>query len=67
MIEGLKLGHSQRLLRLPEVRNRVGMSRSTIYRKVADGTFPHPRKLGPSIVAWLEEDIAYWISNLSAN
>lgn len=35
-----------RFLRLPEVRRRVGLSTSSIYRKVLEGVFPPPIPLG---------------------
>jgi len=46
-----------KLLKLPEVRNRTGKSRSAIYQGVNDGTFPKPIKLGPRAVAWIEAEI----------
>jgi prophage regulatory protein len=46
-----------RLLRLPEVRTRTGKSRSSIYRGVADGTFPKQVKLGPRAVGWPDHEI----------
>lgn len=51
-----------RLIRLPEVRHRVGLGRSTIYRWVAEGRFPRPVQLGGYVVAWAEDDIEAWIS-----
>jgi len=41
-----------RLIRLPEVKARVGLSRSSIYLKISEGTFPPPVKLGVRSVAW---------------
>ena len=40
------------LLRLREVVRRTGLSRSEIYRRLKDGRFPAPRKLGPKINVW---------------
>lgn len=34
------------ILRLPTVKARTGLSRSTIYLHVADGSFPRPVSLG---------------------
>lgn len=50
-----------RLIRLPEVLNRVGLSRSTVYNRVSTGSFPAPIKLGEKSVAWLEADVDAWI------
>ena len=50
-----------RMIRLPEVKRRVGLARSTIYRLMGSGGFPKPHKLGPRAIAWLEADIDGWI------
>ncbi len=50
-----------RLIRLAEVKHRVGLSRSTIYRWMAEGRFPRPARLGNYIVAWEEQVIDDWI------
>ncbi len=52
---------SDRLLRLPEVKSRTGLGRSSIYRLIAMGAFPRPRKLAERAVAWRESDISTWI------
>lgn len=49
------------IMRLPEVLNRTGLGRSTIYLKIADGTFPKPVRLGARAVGWLESDISDWV------
>lgn len=53
---------SSRLLRLPEVMGRVGLSRSTIYELMATGRFPRQIYLGARSVAWAQEDLDAWIS-----
>jgi len=50
-----------RLIRLPEVIDRVGLSRSTIYMFMQQGKFPKSIKLGSRAVAWNTEDIDAWI------
>jgi prophage regulatory protein len=50
------------ILRLPAVKARTGISRSTIYQHVADGSFPRPVSLGARAVGWVESDIEGWIS-----
>lgn len=50
-----------RLLRLPEVLSRVGLSKSTIYARVAAGSFPASVRLGEKSVAWIEADVEAWI------
>lgn len=49
-----------RFLRLPEVRDRVGLSRSQIYRLIQAGGFPAPLKIGPQVFVWPDEDITRW-------
>lgn len=51
----------QTILRLPAVKNLTGLSRSTIYRKASQGTFPSPISLGEKSVGWIEGEIADWI------
>lgn len=50
-----------RFLRRRSVEDRTGLSRSTIYLYVQDGTFPRPVRIGGRAVAWLESDIDAWI------
>lgn len=49
------------ILRRPEVEARTGLSRSTIYLKVAQGTFPKPINLGPRAVGWVASEIDAWL------
>ncbi len=50
------------VLRLPQVKLRIGLSRSTIYAAVSNGTFPAPISLGARAVGWLETDVEAWLS-----
>jgi len=50
------------ILRLPIVKARTGLSRSTIYQRAADGTFPKPVNLGARAVGWLEAEIDAWLT-----
>ncbi|MGA9667971.1 MAG: AlpA family transcriptional regulator [Terracidiphilus sp.] len=52
-----------RFLRLADVRSRVGLSRSQIYRKISTGEFPKAYSLGARAVAWLESEIDGWIES----
>ena len=63
----------KRFIRLPEVLSRTGYGRTTIYRKMEDGSFPRSVKLGgPPIdprvfdsraVAWIEDEVEQWIES----
>jgi len=50
------------LLRLPAVIDRTGLSRTSIYRHEAAGTFPRRVKLGKHASAWLAADVDRWIA-----
>ena len=52
----------QTILRLPEVKARTGLSRSTIYLRIAEGVFPGPISLGARSVGWVESEIDAWIA-----
>lgn len=49
------------ILRLPAVKERTALSRSTIYLRIANNEFPVPISLGGRAVGWLEEDINNWL------
>jgi len=54
-----------KFLRRPQVENLTGLSRSTIYSMVADGSFPKQIKIGRRAVTWREADIVTWMNNKS--
>ncbi len=59
--DGLFHAGSPTLLRFPAVRDRTGLSRSTIWRLERQGAFPRHHRISPNAVAWVEDDIAKWI------
>ena len=52
-----------RIIRLNTVLNRTGLSRSTIYRKIAEGTFPAQLRISIHGAGWRESDINRWVEN----
>jgi len=54
---------SNKLIRLSGVKDLTGLSKSTIYARIAEGTFPKQIPLGPRLVVWLESDIQNWIAD----
>ena len=46
------------ILRLPAVKESTGLSRSTIYLRIATGAFTHPVSLGGRAVGWPAHEIA---------
>jgi prophage regulatory protein len=53
---------SNSILRLPQVKIRVGLSRSSIYLAISQGNFPRPVSLGARAVGWLESEVEAWLS-----
>jgi prophage regulatory protein len=62
MIEQSNAGVPVRLIRLPEVCNRVGLSRASIYVLIDAGKFPRQRKLAANSVAWVDREVDAWIA-----
>ena len=56
-----------RVIRLPEVKQRTGLSRSSIYRLMSEASFPQSCKLGERIIAWVESDIDRWLAEKIAS
>lgn len=50
-----------RLIRLKEVMGRVQLSKSTIYKMMANDEFPHNLSLGERASAWVEHEVDEWI------
>ncbi len=50
------------VLRLPAVKARTGLSRSTIYLRVSQGAFPAPVSLGGRAVGWLDAEVNAWLT-----
>jgi len=49
-----------RFLRLPEIKHRTGLSKSAIYDRIANGTFPSSVPLDGHSVGWVEEEVNQW-------
>ena len=62
----------KRFIRLPEVLSRTGYGRTSIYRKMKEGSFPRCIKLGGPLedsnafdsraIAWIEEEVEQWMA-----
>ncbi|NMA97535.1 MAG: AlpA family phage regulatory protein [Phyllobacteriaceae bacterium] len=52
-----------RIIRMETVRARTGLSRSTIYRKIKEGTFPPQLRISIHGAGWRESDINSWVAN----
>ncbi len=53
---------STMILRLPAVKARTGLSRSTIYAFVDCGKFPRPISLGARAVGWVDAEVDAWVA-----
>ena len=53
---------TDRILRRPEVEYLVGLSRSTLYSMILDGSFPKPVKLSKRAVGWPETVVHDWLA-----
>jgi len=54
----------QRILRLAEVKHVTGLSRTTIYRRMAEKSFPRQVHPSPNTAGWMEKDIQKWMESL---
>lgn len=59
--KSVEINSLPKILRLPIVKERTGLARSTIYLKISQGEFPAPISLGYRSVGWIEEEITSWI------
>lgn len=57
------MSSSEKIIRLKTVLDRTGLSRSTLYRKIAEGTFPAQLKISVHGAGWHESAIERWVSN----
>ena len=64
----------KRLIRLSEVLSRTGFGRTSIYRKMEDGSFPssvkldgrppkNPEAFDSRAIAWIEDEVEQWIES----
>lgn len=64
-LRGATVAHT--ILRLPSVKSRTGLSRSTIYLRMSQGTFPKAVPLGARAVGWIEAEIDAWLTEQIEN
>jgi len=57
------LANSKNFLGLPAICSMTDLSRSTIYRLIADGDFPKPVRISKGRVAWRERDLTAWLES----
>jgi prophage regulatory protein len=57
------MNNSDRIIRLKTVLARTGLSRTTLYRKMGEGTFPRQVKISVHGAGWRESAINRWIAD----
>lgn len=58
----LSFSNYNRALRLRQVADRTGLSKTHIYRLIQRGQFPTPARLSERVVAWDEAAVNAWLS-----
>jgi prophage regulatory protein len=53
----------ERIIRLRTVLERTGLSRSTLYRKIGEGTFPRQIRIAARCAGWRESAVEAWLRN----
>lgn len=56
----------KQLLRMSQVRESVGLSKTQLYRLIAAGQFPQQIKIGSRASGWLLDEIEQWIQARAA-
>ena len=56
--------YTERFIRMDDLSNKVGLSRSQIYKLIQNDEFPRQLKVGPRISVWKESDIDKWMSEM---
>lgn len=62
-MEASPMSNPDKIIRLKTVLARTGLSRSTMYRKIAEGTFPSQVKISIHGAGWRESAINEWIAD----
>ncbi|MDB5704694.1 MAG: phage transcriptional regulator, AlpA [Sphingomonas bacterium] len=57
------MSNLDRIIRLKTVLDRAGLSRTTLYRKMADGTFPDKMRISIHGAGWYESAVNRWLAN----
>ena len=55
------------LLRMTEVKRRVGLGKTKIYAMIAEGKFPKPHRVTAPAVRWSARDFDRWVGDVTGN
>lgn len=53
-----------RILRMPDTLKKTGLSRSSVYQRIRENTFPQPVRLGVRTVGFVEHEVDDFLSHL---
>jgi prophage regulatory protein len=53
----------EQIIRYRELRKRIGLSRTTVWRLIREGRFPRPLPLTARLVGFRESDVEAWIES----
>ena len=56
-------GAPSSILRIKAVMRRTGLTRPTLYRKIAEGTFPQQIHISTNCIGWREAEVDEWLRN----
>jgi len=52
--------HAQKIIRLADLHNYVGLRRTQVQQLIKEGRFPRPVQLSARRIGWLESEVAAW-------
>ena len=52
-----------KLLKFAEVTALTGIGRSQLYRRISEGDFPQPVRVGPKSIRFREDDVQEWVNS----
>ena len=62
-MEACPVSNLEKIIRLKTVLARTGLSRSTLYRKINEGTYPRQEQISIDGTGWYESAINRWIAD----
>lgn len=62
-MEGHPMPNADRIIRLKTVLDQTGLTRSTLYRKIDEGTFPRQVRISTRGTGWRESEVKRWIAD----
>jgi prophage regulatory protein len=57
------MDRTNQFLRMSQLKQKVALSRSQIYRLIQQGEFPKQIKLGDKIAVWVDSEVEEWMSS----